>query len=54
VHWKQSKVTVTTCRHVYELDISTVDEIEITQAKTVVKKMVKGVAMYDGINSLLG
>lgn len=54
VHWKQSKVTVTTCRHVYELDISTVEEIEITEAKTVLKKMVKGVAMYYEIDPLLG
>lgn len=54
VHWKQSKVTVTTCRHVYELDISIVDEVEITEAKTVLKKMVKGVAMYYEIDSLLG
>jgi len=35
-------------------DISTVDEIEPTKAKTVVKKMVKGVAMYYEIDSLLG
>jgi len=35
-------------------DISTVDEIGITKAKTFVKKMVKGVAMYDEIDSFLG
>jgi hypothetical protein len=46
VQWGKSMVTVKTVRHVYKLDISAVDDIEITEAKTVLRKMVKDVATY--------
>jgi hypothetical protein len=47
VHWGKLTVTVKTVRHVYQLDISAVDEIEITGAKTVLlRKLVKDVAKY--------
>lgn len=46
VQWGKSMVTVKTVRHVYKLDISEVDEIEITEAKDALKKMTKDVATY--------
>lgn len=46
VQWGKSMVTVKTVRHVYKLDISEVDDIEITEAKTLLRKMVKDVATY--------
>jgi hypothetical protein len=46
VQWGQTRVTVKTARHEYKLDISAVEAIEITEAKTVLRKMVKGVATF--------
>jgi hypothetical protein len=46
VHWGKSTVTVKTVHHVYKLDISAVEDIEITEAKAVLRKMVKDVATY--------
>lgn len=46
VQWGKSMVTVKTGRHVYKLDISAIDDNEITEAKTVLRKMVKDVATY--------
>jgi hypothetical protein len=46
VQWGQTSVTVKTARHKYKLDISAVKAIEITEAKTVLRKMVKDVATY--------
>jgi hypothetical protein len=46
VQWGQTKVTVVTVRHEYKLDISAVEVIEITEAKSILRKMVKGLATY--------
>jgi hypothetical protein len=46
VQWGKSMVTVKTVRHVYKLDIAAVEDIEITGAKKVLRKMVKEVATY--------
>ena len=49
VRWLGSRVTVTTQRHEYNLDLSAVEEEEIAQAKAVLRKMVKdGAAHVDG------
>jgi hypothetical protein len=37
---------VKTARHEYKLDISAVEDIEITELKTVLRKMVRGLATY--------
>jgi hypothetical protein len=46
VQWGKSIVTVKSLHHVYKLDISAIDGIEITEAKTVLRKLVKDVATY--------
>jgi len=46
VQWGQTIVTIKTGRHEYKLDISAVEAIEITKAKTVLRKMIKNEASY--------
>jgi hypothetical protein len=46
VQWGISIITVKTVRHIYKLDISAIDGTEITEEKTVIRKMVKDVATY--------
>jgi hypothetical protein len=49
VHWRGDSVTVKTQRHEYALDISSVAQDDIVEAKAVLRKMIKdGVANVDG------